>query len=113
MADPTSERARIERQMRKGMLGVAALAALRQEPAHGYGLAQRLKAVLGANVAEGTLYPLLASFEAAGWITFHWDTQHTGPARKVLSLTDEGRKAAADMLALWRETAGKIEDMAP
>jgi PadR family transcriptional regulator PadR len=111
MTDASSERARIERQMRKGVLGVAALAALQDAPAHGYALAQRLKDVLGGSVAEGTLYPLLASFEAAGWIEHDWDTSQPGPARKVHRLTADGRAAARTLLASWRETASRIEDM--
>lgn len=111
MTDSMAEQARIERQMRKGVLGVAALAALREAPAHGYALAQRLKDVLGGSVAEGTLYPLLASFEAAGWVKHDWDTQQAGPARKVHSLTLAGEQAAADLLSSWRQTASRIEDM--
>jgi PadR family transcriptional regulator PadR len=112
MRQSEAERARIERQMRKGVLGVAALAALSAAPAHGYGLAQRLKPVLGGTVPEGTLYPLLASFEAAGWIRHDWDTSQPGPARKIHSLTPDGAAAFGALMQGWRETVTKIEDMA-
>lgn len=84
---------RVERQLRKGVMGLAALNALGRTPLHGYALAQAVKAVIGANVAEGTLYPLLGQFEADGWVEANWDTTRAGPARKVYTLTDRGRGA--------------------
>lgn len=89
----TTGEAKLDRQMRKGLLGVAALSALSGAPQHGYGLAQTLHAVFGASVPEGTLYPLLAGFEADGWVLTEWDTTRPGPARKVYRLTPEGRAA--------------------
>lgn len=84
--------ARLEKLMRKGFLPLAILSVLSRQTLHGYGLAQQVKPVLGGSIAEGTLYPLLASFEAEGWVVAQWDTSRPGPARKQYTLTPEGNR---------------------
>jgi PadR family transcriptional regulator PadR len=105
--------ARLDRQMRKGLLGLAALGALSREPMHGYALAQALKAVTGAAVAEGTLYPLLAGFEADGWVATRWDTSRPGPARKVYTVTDDGGAALARLAARFDHLATAVQESLP
>jgi PadR family transcriptional regulator PadR len=53
-------------------------------------------------VAAGTLYPLLARLEAAGWISGRWedvDPREVGrPRRRFYALTDVGlRRARAEL----------------
>jgi PadR family transcriptional regulator PadR len=105
--------ARLDRQMRKGLLGLAALGALAREPMHGYALAQALKAVTGASVAEGTLYPLLAGYEADGWVATDWDTSRPGPARKVYTVTDDGRMALARLAARFTALTSAVQESLP
>lgn len=57
------------------------------------------------NVAAGTLYPLLARLEAAGWIVGRWedvDPHEVGrPRKRLYTLTDVGiRRARAELDAL-------------
>ncbi|MEQ8435506.1 MAG: PadR family transcriptional regulator [Oceanicaulis sp.] len=111
--ESAAELARIEGRMRKGVLGLAALAALAVEPAHGYALAQRLKAVLGLQVAEGTLYPLLAGFESQGWVETGWNTDRPGPARKVYAVTEPGRAALDRLAAAYRSLSADVEELLP
>jgi PadR family transcriptional regulator PadR len=50
---------------------------------------------------SGTLYPILARLEQAGWITSEWesDVGRGGPRRRYYRLTGEGATAARDELA--------------
>ena len=104
---------RLDRQMRKGLLGLAALGALARAPMHGYALAQSLKDVTGASVAEGTLYPLLAGFEADGWVATRWDTDRPGPARKVYTVTPDGRAALARLAARFYDLSDAVRESLP
>lgn len=49
----------------------------------------------------GSVYPILARLEEAGWVESEWETDqtHSGPRRRYYTLTDAGRAHAAAMLA--------------
>lgn len=106
----TEGEAKLDRQMRKGLLGLAALSALAGVPQHGYALAQSLQAVFGASVPEGTLYPLLSGFEEEGWVATHWDTARPGPARKVYQITESGRETLHRLGDRFRMLADAIKE---
>nr|WP_173068858.1 PadR family transcriptional regulator [Phytohabitans houttuyneae] len=52
---------------------------------------------------SGTLYPILARLQEAGWVAAHWegvDTTEVGrPARRYYRLTPDGAVAARDAVA--------------
>jgi PadR family transcriptional regulator PadR len=106
----TDSEAKLDRQMRKGLLGLAALSALAGSPQHGYALAQSLHAVFGASIPEGTLYPLLSGFEAEGWVGTEWDTSRPGPARKVYKITESGREALQRLGTRFAHLADAIQE---
>ncbi len=64
------------------------------EPAHGYGIAQRLeqisKSVIQLN--QGSLYPALHRLEQKKWLRAEWKQSETGREAKFYSLTPSGRK---------------------
>jgi len=64
------------------------------EPAHGYGIAQRLeqisKSVIQLN--QGSLYPALHRLEQKKWLKAEWKESETGREAKFYSLTSSGRK---------------------
>lgn len=59
---------------------------------------------------SGTLYPILARLQKAGWIEAHWEdvdpVQAGRPARKYYRLTGEGAAAARVELANLRAQLG-------
>lgn len=78
----------------QGTLDMLILQILSMEPAHGYGIAQRLeqisKSVIQLN--QGSLYPALHRLEQKKWLKAEWRDSETGREAKFYSLTASGRK---------------------
>ncbi|PID96327.1 MAG: PadR family transcriptional regulator [Actinomycetales bacterium] len=85
----------------RGVLSVAVLAVLARGTRHGYAVASELADAGLGEVKGGTLYPLLARLESAGWIAAEWQPGDGGPGRKVYALTPAGRDYAADQACRW------------
>ncbi|WP_428407990.1 PadR family transcriptional regulator [Hyphococcus sp.] len=92
-----------ETQMRKGLSEYFVMLVLAASPAHGYKIASDLRELEIFDMGEGTLYPLLARLTARGFIKPAWATDGPGAARKVYSLTSQGRRELSRMKALWRK----------
>ncbi|MBC7248702.1 MAG: helix-turn-helix transcriptional regulator [Anaerolineae bacterium] len=75
----------------RGFMQPWLLLLLAQKPAHGYELMERLgqdDETPGAD--PGLLYRTLRQFEQEGLVRSSWDTEGSGPARRVYEITDEG-----------------------
>jgi poly-beta-hydroxybutyrate-responsive repressor len=75
------------------------LLSLRQTPSYGYeiiGALQRFGFIQGS-APPGMIYRHLRQLEADGLVTSHWETQGTGPAKRIYDITPEGNEA----LELW------------
>lgn len=96
----SSERARRRSQ---GSLRTAVLAALVEQPAHGYDLTTRLNRRLGPvhNVDARRVYEVLEQLEKDGLATCSEEHAASAPhrARRVFSATDDGRDTHAGWLA--------------
>ena len=69
----------------------ALLLLLREEPAHGYDLLERLPELTGEQRVEmGNLYRLLRALEEEGLVTSEWDAGSPGPAKRRYTLTATG-----------------------
>lgn len=68
----------------------ALLAATEDQPAWGYSICT------DANLASGTVYPILDRLESHGWIIgrFETDPPRGRPRRRYYQLTDAGRRLA-------------------
>jgi PadR family transcriptional regulator PadR len=95
------------RTLQRGDVATLVLAALRDEPGHGYGIARRIEARSGAVLAlrEGSLYPVLKDLEQHGWVTSSWEQPESGPGRKVYELTEAGSAQLATRAEDWRAYA--------
>jgi PadR family transcriptional regulator, regulatory protein PadR len=99
---PWRVRARVERFAEPGVLLL-----LRDRPAHGYELLDRLAELLPSEgVDMGNLYRLLRALEEDGLVRSQWDATVPGPAKRVYELTDTGRELL-DEWAAGLERAGK------
>ena len=94
----------------KGHLDSLVLAALEQEPAHGYGIIARLRTRSRDvfELAEGTVYPTLHRLERDGLVKSRW-TDASGRRRRVYRITRSGREALTVGRREWRTFSGAVE----
>ena len=94
----------------QGTLDMLLLQIVSLEPAHGYGIAQRLEQISRSvvQVNEGSLYPALHRLEQQGWIRAKWAESETGRRAKFYSLTAAGRKQMETETANWNRLSAAI-----
>jgi PadR family transcriptional regulator, regulatory protein PadR len=100
----------MEGDMLKGHLDMIVLAALVDNPCHGYAVIQEIRRrSSGAfELPEGTIYPVLHRLEKNGLLRSHWATGESGKKRRVYALTRSGQKALAGHRATWRRFSEAI-----
>jgi PadR family transcriptional regulator PadR len=93
----------------KGHLELLLLAALQDRPAHGYAIAETLRARSAGtfDLPEGTLYPALHRLERAGLMSSRW-SEVNGRRRRVYQLTAKGSRALARQQGEWRDFARAV-----
>jgi len=96
-------------QMRKGLLELSVLAALRGNRLYGYDIVKRLSGVGGLVMSEGTIYPILSRFKKDGLVETTLVESAEGPARKYYQLTVKGRQMLTLMLGAWAEVRDGID----
>ena len=77
-----------------GTLSLLILRVVRQEPLHGYAIAQRIRTLSSdqLSVEEGSLYPALQKLLANGWVKAEWTTSDTGRQVRSYRITAKGLK---------------------
>jgi PadR family transcriptional regulator PadR len=95
----------------QGTLDMLILQILSLEPAHGYGIAQRLEQISKSaiQINQGSLYPALHRLEQKNWLKAEWKQSETGREAKFYSLTPSGRKQLALEKGSWARLAGAVE----
>ncbi len=88
-------------QIRKGLLELCILTALRHDRQYGYDIVKQLRGVDGLMIGEGTIYPILSRFRAQGLVETTVEESPDGPARKYYRLTDLGRQCLDRMQEAW------------
>ena len=69
----------------------AILLLLRERPAHGYDLLERLPELTGEQRVEmGNLYRLLRGLEEEGLVASEWDDDSPGPAKRRYAISEHG-----------------------
>ena len=85
----------------------ALLLLLRERPAHGYDLLERLPELTGeARVEMGNLYRLLRGLEEEGLVSSEWDASSPGPAKRRYALTSDGER----LLDHWVEALRRSQE---
>ena len=94
----------------QGTLDMLILQILSLEPAHGYGIAQRLEQISKSvvKVNQGSLYPALHRLEQKGWLKADWKQSETGREAKFYSLTKTGQKQLQAELEDWSRISTAI-----
>ncbi len=76
--------------MPKNFLQPCLLLLLREQPAHGYELLERLRAFGFERSDPGRLYRSLQKLEDAGLVRSAWEASSSGPARRIYEITRAG-----------------------
>ena len=94
----------------RGHLDAMVLAALEDQPLHGYAIMEALRQRSGGAVdpPTGTLYPALRRLERAGYVRSEWSTVG-GRRRRTYQLTAAGRRALATERSQWRDFAAVMD----
>jgi PadR family transcriptional regulator, regulatory protein PadR len=96
----SAERCRCDGGQPKNFARPCLLLLLSEAPAHGYELIDRMRP-FGFEVGDpASIYKTLRQMERDGVVSSEWELPKRGPARRVYSLTPDGR----DLLGAWAHT---------
>ena len=87
-------------QLKRGLLEICVLAAIKNEESYGYQIIKDVKPFV--EISESTLYPILRRLEAAQYLTVQ-SAEHNGRLRKYYHITDLGREKIRAFSEEWKE----------
>ena len=87
-------------QMKRGLLDVCVLAAIKNEDSYGYQIIKDVKPYI--ELSESTLYTILKRLETANMLTVR-TAEHGGRLRKYYHITELGLKRIEDFKEEWQE----------
>jgi poly-beta-hydroxybutyrate-responsive repressor len=88
----------------------AVLLLLRERPAHGYDLLDRLPELTGEDrIDVGNLYRVLRTLEEQGLVRSEWDEALPGPAKRTYELTEAGGAALERWAAALADTRARVD----
>ena len=87
-------------QMKRGLLDVCVLAAIKSEDSYGYQIIKDLKPYM--ELSESTLYTILKRLETANMLTVR-TAEHGGRLRKYYRITDAGLHRIEEFKDEWKE----------
>jgi transcriptional regulator len=95
----------------QGTLDMLILQILSLDPAHGYGIAQRLEQISKSvvQVNQGSPYPAFHRLERKGWLKADWKQSETGREAKFYSLTRSGQKQLRVDKDSWARLRGVVQ----
>ena len=87
-------------QLKRGLLDVCVLAAIKDEDSYGYKIIKDMKPFI--ELSESTLYTILKRLETSRMLTVR-TAEHGGRLRKYYHITREGLARIEDFKADWQE----------
>ncbi len=93
----------------KNFLRPCLLLLLREHPAHGYDLLERLRPLGFSRDDPGRLYRALRALEADGLVRSAWEPSENGPARRSYELTRPGMEALHEAAQSLLETTSILD----
>ena len=90
----------MDAQLKRGLLDVCVLSAIKDEDSYGYRIIKDLKPCI--ELSESTLYTILKRLETAGMLTVR-TAEHDGRLRKYYHITGAGLARIEDFKNEWRE----------
>ncbi len=101
-----SDKMRME--LRRGVLVLAALAALREEQ-YGYSLRKNL-VTANIDIEEGTLYPLIRRLEGYGLLESRW-SEHDGRKRRYYKISTDGESLLVSLQQDWQSLDSSLKKL--
>ncbi|MBP3877023.1 MAG: PadR family transcriptional regulator [Lachnospiraceae bacterium] len=87
-------------QLKRGLLDICVLAAIKNEDSYGYKIIKDMKPYL--ELSESTLYTILKRLEAAKLLTVR-SMEHEGRLRKYYHITEAGMGRIEEFREEWKE----------
>lgn len=87
-------------QLKRGLLDVCVLAAIKNEDSYGYQIIKDMKPYV--EISESTLYPILRRLESSQLLTVR-TAEHNGRLRKYYHITPTGLQRLENFKAEWEE----------
>lgn len=87
-------------QLKRGLLDVCVLAAIKDKDSYGYQIIKDMKPYL--ELSESTLYTILKRLETAGMLTVR-SVEHNGRLRKYYHITGSGIARIEEFKEDWKE----------
>lgn len=87
-------------QLKRGLLDVCVLAAIKNEDSYGYQIVKDMKPYV--DISESTLYPILRRLEGAELLTVR-SAEHNGRLRKYYHITKAGLARIETFKTEWAE----------
>jgi PadR family transcriptional regulator PadR len=93
----------MDAQLRRGVLDVCVLAAIKNQDSYGYKIIKDLKPIL--ELSESTLYTILKRLDEGKMITVY-SIEFEGRLRKYYHITNLGLKRIEEFKSEWKELMG-------
>ena len=90
----------MENQMKRGLLDVCVLAAIKNEDSYGYQIVKDMSSYV--EISESTLYPILRRLETQQLLTVR-SAEHNGRLRKYYHITEAGLARLKAFEEEWKE----------
>ena len=90
----------MDTQLKRGLLDVCVLAAIKNQDSYGYQIIKDMKPYV--TISESTLYPILRRLEAAQLLTVR-SVEHGGRLRKYYHITPAGLDRIRTFTVEWKE----------
>ena len=98
-------------QLRKGILELCILNAMRASRLYGYDVVKKLSVIEGLVIGEGTIYPILSRFKREGLVQTSVEESPEGPARKYYQLTGRGEQYLSRMNHYWQSIKTGVDSL--
>ncbi len=100
----------IKKELSKGSSSLLVLSVLESKDMYGYQIIKEieLRSEKVFSFKEGTLYPILHTFEKDGFVKSYWDESEQGRKRKYYKITKKGLKALNDSRKEWENYSSAV-----
>jgi len=104
---------KFQKELNAGIVSLVLLSILAdaREPLYGYQIAKQLEREGTAIMKQGTLYPVLRSLCAGGYLDSQVEPSVSGPPRRYYHITDAGKNVLAQWKSAWVSTRDFVDSI--